>query len=80
MLDDYLKFMKECEEFLSNDAVTIEDISMLAENKIEGRVELLTATFALEKFIDSLINFSSRIYASCIVEVPNYAGGLNEYI
>ena len=57
VLDDYLKFMSECEEFLSNDAVTIEDISMLAENRIEGRIELPKPSNALEKFKDRFNKF-----------------------
>ena len=57
VLDDYLKFMSECEEFLSNDSVTIEDISMLAENRIEGRIELPKPSNALEKFKDRFNKF-----------------------
>lgn len=50
VLDDYLKFMNDCENFFENDAVTIENISMLAENKIEGRITLPKPSEALEKF------------------------------
>lgn len=57
VLDDYLKFMKECEEFISNDAVTIEDISTLSEDRIAGRIELPKPSSALEAFKNKFNKF-----------------------
>lgn len=57
VLDDYLRFMKECEEFISNDAVTIEDISTLSEDRIAGRIELPKPSSALEAFKNKFNKF-----------------------
>lgn len=57
VLDDYLKFMNDCENFFENDAVTIETVSMLAENRIEGRIELPKPSNALEAFKNKFNKF-----------------------
>ncbi len=47
VLDDYLKFMEDCENFFENNALVIEEVS---EYKIEARIELPKPSPALEKF------------------------------
>ena len=47
VLDDYLKFMEDCENFFENDALVVEDVS---EYKIEARIELPKPSSALEAF------------------------------
>lgn len=50
VLDDYLKFMNDCENFFGNDAVTIENILTLTKNRIKGRITLPKPSSALEAF------------------------------
>ena len=57
VLDDYLKFMNDCENFFENDAVTIETISMLSEDRIAGRIELPKPSSALEAFKNKFNKF-----------------------
>ena len=47
VLDDYLKFMEDCENFFENNALVIEEVF---EYKIEARIELPNPSPALEKF------------------------------
>ena len=54
VLDDYLKFMEDCENFFENNDLVVEDIS---EYKIETRIELPKPSSALEAFKNKFNKF-----------------------
>ena len=49
VLDDYLKFMGDCEDFFENDGVIIASFDANCE-RIQGRIELPKPSSALEAF------------------------------
>lgn len=49
VLDDYLKFMEDCENFFENDGVIIDSFDANCE-RIQGRIELPKPSSALEAF------------------------------
>lgn len=56
VLDDYLKFMSDCEDFLSNDGIVIDEFN-LEKEEIKGNIELPKPSPALEKFKNKFNKF-----------------------
>lgn len=55
VLDDYLKFMSDCESFLQNDGIILNDLSVI--NELKGSIELPKPSEALEKFKNKFNKF-----------------------
>lgn len=56
VLDDYLKFMNDCENFLLNDGIIIEDFN-LEKAEVKGNIELPKPSSALEAFKNKFNKF-----------------------
>lgn len=56
VLDDFLKFMEDCENFFENDGVMIDSFDANCE-RIQGRIELPKPSSALEAFKNKFNKF-----------------------
>lgn len=56
VLDDYLKFMNDCENFLLNDEIVIEDFN-IEKTEVKGNIELPKPSSALEAFKNKFNKF-----------------------
>lgn len=56
VLDDYLKFMNDCENFLLNDGIIIEDFN-IEKAEVKGNIELPKPSSALEAFKNKFNKF-----------------------
>lgn len=56
VLEDYLKFMNDCENFLLNDGILIDEFN-LEKEEVKGNIELPKPSSALEAFKNKFNKF-----------------------